>query len=268
MQNDAGNHGFIAPAKHTNDIDRIFVLRPDSIWRWMNDIRVKWVLSGSILYYIAFFLFIILTFQIVYWDLDIALILPSAMLAYSGMTVASFFDRYSAWYIQMQQDSILNTFDRLCYSLEVFLMCKDSTIMLIKSEQWVHGIEPIIISKIAKNITYVMRNWDRYQWSLDHIYKLLFQWWNYLTPRNPYKFIQDIIDEEHLRGEKDLAEFQSTLKSWMNAHMKDLQNYQQEIHQIHQSLSQKNSENADAIDLLEKNFNLHLQSAQKVQNTL
>ena len=71
-----------------------------------------------------------------------------------------------------------------------------------------------------------------------------------------------------MRGEKDLAEFQSTLKSWMNAHMKDLQNYQQEIHQIHQSLSQKNSENADAIDLLEKNFNLHLQSAQKVQNTL
>lgn len=54
----------------------------------------------------------------------------------------------------------------------------------------------------------------------------------------------------------------------MNTHTKDLQNYQQEIHQIHQSLSQKSSENTEVIDLLEKNFNLHLQSAQKVENSI
>jgi hypothetical protein len=44
--------------------------------------------------------------------------------------------------------------------------------------------------------------------------------------------------------------------------MKDLQNHQQEIHQIHQSLLQNKNENAEVITLLEKNFNLHLQSAQ------
>ena len=54
----------------------------------------------------------------------------------------------------------------------------------------------------------------------------------------------------------------------MVSHTKDLQNYQQEIHQIHQSLLQKSSENTEVIDLLEKNFNLHLQSAQKVENSI
>lgn len=58
------------------------------------------------------------------------------------------------------------------------------------------------------------------------------------------------------------------LKSWMAAHLKDLQNYEQEIHQIHQSLSKDNNKNAEVIDLLEQNFDLHLQSVQKVQNTL
>ena len=54
----------------------------------------------------------------------------------------------------------------------------------------------------------------------------------------------------------------------MTTHMNDLQNHQQEIHQIHQSLLQNKNENAEVITLLEKNFNLHLQSAQKVENSI
>lgn len=126
-----------------------------------------------------------------------------------------------------------------------------------------------MVSKIAKIIAYIMKYWNQYQYNIDHIHELLSDRRRYfLKPRNPYKFVQDIINEERLRGEKDLMEFQSILKSWMTTHMKDLQNYQQEIHQIHQSLSQNNSENAEVIDLLEKNFTLHLQSMQKVQNSI
>ncbi len=77
-----------------------------------------------------------------------------------------------------------------------------------------------------------------------------------------------MLQNEDRDMKSNLSHFQSILTDWIQSHTKDLQNYQQEIHQIHQSLSQKSSENAEVIDLLEKNFNLHLQSAQKVENSI
>ena len=140
--------------------------------------------------------------------------------------------------------------------------------LLIQSEQWVKWIEPIMVDKISFYINRVIKQWDEYDSTINTILHLVDKRLYLLLPKYPFAEIWLIINNEREKWRQDFLSIQATIKSWITTHIKDLQNHQQEIHQIHQLLLQNKNENAEVITLLEKNFNLHLQSAQKVENSI
>ena len=140
--------------------------------------------------------------------------------------------------------------------------------LLIQSEQWVKWIEPVMVDQISFYINRIMIQWNTYNKIIDNILYCAKKRFYLVIPINPYGYIEQTIISEREKWRQDFLSIQATIKSWITTHMKDLQNHQQEIHQIHQSLLQNKNENAEVITLLEKNFNLHLQSAQKVENSI
>ncbi len=148
------------------------------------------------------------------------------------------------------------------FSCRVFQKLSDSEIA-------VSGIDASIIAEIAYQIQSITLLWKDAYMSFSHIINLLHKKSFFFCLQNNQNYsLEDMLQNEDRDMKSNLSHFQSILTDWIQSHTKDLQNYQQEIHQIHQSLSQKSSENAEVIDLLEKNFNLHLQSAQKVENSI
>lgn len=140
--------------------------------------------------------------------------------------------------------------------------------LLIQSEQWVKWIEPVMVDQISFYINRIMIQWNTYNKIIDNVLYCAKKRFYLVIPVNPYGYIEQTIVSERKKWRQDFLSIQATIKSWITTHMNDLQNHQQEIHQIHQSLLQNKNENAELITLLEKNFNLHLQSAQKVENSI
>lgn len=167
-----------------------------------------------------------------------------------------------------KRKKIIRNIKKLRLNIRKFNLLNQFFEYLSKTEKAVFGIDASIVSEMGNQIEKIISLRKEIQSNFLDMNRLAQKKSIFFSLKNMYSIIQDVVRKEYVNLERNFTHFQGFLEDWLQFHLKDLQNHQQEIQQIHQSLLQNKNENSEVITLLEKNFNLHLQSAKKVENSI